>query len=216
MSGTTEELTTVQATAEEFTEVATKTSELLSTYNIQQSDIEGYQVAPFGQNKFLISIIYMFRTLGGWATGVGLKAPVLSRLFKAIKKQVNSVALKVSAIVTLFKFSRTIESIIALKIAAMGTLMEISRKMETSAALLASDIILLYTKSAFRTNLGTIVLSMERGKHTANRIMPSLISLSATVTEFYDKHSNIEPLSATAGIKAVSMDAWYNGVPIEV
>lgn len=129
-----EELTTVQTVAEEFTEVSTKTTELIDTYKIQQDDIASCNVEAFGQNKFLISIVYLFRisekfwlsigaavvngigTLVEYTRGksvtIGLKLPILSKDPLTWNRIVRPfIGLTDSAISTLTRLRRTFDAV---------------------------------------------------------------------------------------------------------
>lgn len=58
-----EVLTTVQTIAEDQTEVASKMNTLLSEYQIRTDDIKAYDIATFGANRFLISVVYILTLL---------------------------------------------------------------------------------------------------------------------------------------------------------
>lgn len=89
MSGPYEELTTVQTIADDQTEVASKTNTLLSTYKIDTDDIKGYEIEPFGSNKFLISVIYLLRYVQWFYAKIGL-TPILGRMI-AIKRVISTI-----------------------------------------------------------------------------------------------------------------------------
>lgn len=209
-----EKLTSVQTVAEEFTEVASKTNELLEDYHIRQEDIEDYEVAHFGQNKFLISIIYMSSVLMGWTAKVALKLSTTLERGTTYRRKIAAIklGLKVAvAMVTRFADVEILENIIALK-NILVTGMKIIRKMGNTTVELLVLIRKFKSLAARKVSIAFAIAEIERGLFTANKVIKDA-SIALIVSLVHNKA--FETISNTMGVKSIQFEALYNGVPIE-
>ena len=194
-----EKLNTVQTVAEEFTEVASKTNELLDEYYIRQEDIEEYEVEHFGQNKFLISIIYMSTVLGGWTAKLALNLLTTIKRSTTYRRKIAAITLglKVAAVmVTRFADVEILKNSIALKnsLRRLSTtfremIIDQQSKLSVGLLVLIGKFKSLATRKA---SISFVIAAVKRGLYKTNR-----------------KTSNVVDL------KILQFVALYNGVPIE-
>lgn len=188
-----EELTTVQTVAEEFTEVASATNTLLDTYHVQQSDVVAYDVEPFGQNKFLISIIYLFKISEKFWDELGLKSIGLTTLSTFNRALSTSAALKSSLTVNPLTWNRIKTVSVVLK-NSLSTLFNGAR-----------------TFDAISIGLGVTLENFETlGLAPRKTPISLVIGFVRGLFEGSRKPDNI-----TIGLSGITFSAWYNGVPIE-
>ena len=186
-----EELTTVQDVAEDFTEVSATTTGLIDDYNIAHDDIVDYEITPFGQNKFLVTIIYLFRvSMYFWVTA-GLKN-VLAHLVAYSRKNSVSVALKVKALARLLAIVRAFSPAVALK------------------NILVRNIYVRRAHAAVTVGLKVALANFE-----LLCLAPKIAKTALKVVDLTRLWTNNTKLSTLAGLKVKQIQAWYNGMPVE-
>ena len=183
-----EVLTTVQTIADDQTEVASKMNILLSEYQIRTDDIKAYDIATFGANKFLISVIYILTQL----TKLG---NVFIRLQIKLARIISS--------------KRKFSSIANLRVSILGFVFGTSRR--------ASAIVNLVSKILRKINSGlkklivvNLVTKVPIYRLTVSRKISYILRMIEKKV-FSAKRGQSLPLRL-----GKNYHAWYNGVPIQL
>jgi len=187
-----EELITVQDIADDQTEVASKTTDLMTTYHIQADEIGDYEITPFGTNKFLITIIYLFKISEKFWDQLGLSGAMTS-ISANVRSKVASIGSTVLSVATELAITRIKEPAIGIANTLARTIVE-SRTLDALLVGLAAEM------ASYET-LGL-----------APRRTPIAFAISA-ISRFIETQRSAD--NALVGF-SLDFQAWYNGVPIEV
>lgn len=187
-----EALTAVQDVADNQVEVASKVNSLIDTYHISSDDVQSVEIEPFGTNKFLIVISYLYRYLDTVTALLGLETPSLDST-KSYKRKVTSkiLGLLIKAPTTLLTYHRIVESQIGLIVSDL--ILSITKITITTLGLISSDVLLNITKTPINKTVGLLSGDITKGIVYANRDAPDL----------------------NVGLNMSMFEARYNGIPIE-
>jgi hypothetical protein len=126
----------VQVIADDQTEVATKTQQLLDTESIDANEITNLEVTTFGANKFLITILYQsIHELTSFVKSFGLKATAPTKSLSFTR----TFSVKAGLVSSFKELTNDVGQIFSSKIGLLLTMpFKLSTKMTTKAGLKAT------------------------------------------------------------------------------
>ncbi len=211
-----EVLTTVQTIAEDQTEVASKMNTLLSEYQIRTDDIKAYDIATFGTNRFLISVVYILTQLVN-----------LRNVFIRLRSKVVRIA----------SLKRKLSSKFKLRTKTPGFVVDFVRSPITTIALIGPIITIISEKIKYiRRPLVVLNLTLKLGNLKIGKIVKTTFRLTSLLSKiliptsreelkfsifFNILLSKILIPTIREELKSLMLfnkhwDAYYNGVPVEL
>jgi hypothetical protein len=147
----------VQTIADDQTEVATKTQELLDTEEIDSGELTSLEVTTFGANKFLITILYnALRELRSFTKGFGLKTFTPTKRLSFIRTFSVTTGLKSSFHELTKDTGNYISGLVGI---LLSMTFKLGKKMSTKVGLKASSpVYILASNNVTTTKVGMKVL----------------------------------------------------------